>query len=439
MGPISLLQGIYAKYFGLPLTSIAVVLLVARMFDAVMDPIIGYAADRYFAKRGNRKPFVVAGALLFIISSWFLYVPFGFDDENLSSDVTAGYFLVWFLAFYLGYTLFEIPHMAWGNELVHDSKEKNTVYGVRSFFLFLGSLFFFAMPLLPWFEDNDFTPQILMWSVLVAGMLMLPAMYFCIRYVPSTTQVSVDKWGTFESSNKESWRQIIRPMFFNKPFLILTGAHICTGFCAGMWFTLLFIFVDGFLKLGNYFALVFVISFGFSIVSLRLWFLVANRWGKKTAWNAGMILLAIGTLRTGMLSPELTGWYDLLICVSLVLSGYAAFNIMVTSLLSDIVDYGSWKFGKNRAATYFSIYTLINKSVAALGGSLALIIVAWMGFDISNLAHSDRTVYGLRLAISWIPFAFIVLSIVFIAKIPINTRRHGIVARRVSRQIGIDY
>ena len=74
-GPITILQGIYVKYFGLPLTAVATVLLIARLFDAVTDPIIGYCADRYYTRHGSRKPLIVVGGLLFIISSWFLYVP----------------------------------------------------------------------------------------------------------------------------------------------------------------------------------------------------------------------------------------------------------------------------------------------------------------------------------------------------------------------------
>ena len=75
LGPMAILQGIYAKYFGLGLTIIASVLLVSRLFDAITDPAIGYYADKYYTKHGSRKPFVVSGGILFIISSWFLYVP----------------------------------------------------------------------------------------------------------------------------------------------------------------------------------------------------------------------------------------------------------------------------------------------------------------------------------------------------------------------------
>ena len=75
MGPINVVQGIYAKYFGLSLTSIATVMLVARIFDAVTDPLIGYYSDRFRAITGTRKPFILLGAVLLVPCSYFLFVP----------------------------------------------------------------------------------------------------------------------------------------------------------------------------------------------------------------------------------------------------------------------------------------------------------------------------------------------------------------------------
>jgi len=436
MGPVTLLQGIYAKHFGLALTTIAMVLLIARLFDAITDPLIGYYSDRYQARCGHRKPFVIAGALLFIVSSWFLYVPFGFDPAK-GHVVSVGYFLVWFLIFYLAFTLFEIPHMAWGSEMARDSKEKNTVYGIRSFCFFLGSLLFFAMPLLPWFETSEFTPQTLKWSVLVAGSLMLPLLYVCIKVVPNRQTLSLmdpHAGPPQKAVPQETPRAVIRTLFTNKPLLVLTAAHICTGVGSGMYAALMFIFVDAYLGLGPQFALVFVISYSLSMVTLRLWFVLASRWGKQVTWIAGMIPVVIGTIGTGLLSPESTGWFELLVCMTLVSSGYAAFGMMMPSLLSDIVDYGTWKFGTDRAATYFSLYTFINKTVGALGGALALAIAGWVGFDPTVTDHSDETIAGLRLGMSWIPMLFVLLSIAFIARIPITGHRHAIIRRSLDRR-----
>ncbi len=111
--PIPILQGIYAKYYGFSLTTLATIILLARFFDAITDPLIGYYSDRYARRTGTRKPFILAGGLLLILSAYFLYVPIG-GDIGESSNVSVAYFTFWFMALYLAMTLFEIPHSALG-------------------------------------------------------------------------------------------------------------------------------------------------------------------------------------------------------------------------------------------------------------------------------------------------------------------------------------
>ncbi|HAB37664.1 MAG TPA: hypothetical protein DCE52_06655, partial [Rhodobacteraceae bacterium] len=77
--PIAILQGIYAKYYDVSLTAIASVILLARFFDAITDPLVGYWSDRYCRQRGTRKPFILLGGVLLIVSSYFLYVPVNID------------------------------------------------------------------------------------------------------------------------------------------------------------------------------------------------------------------------------------------------------------------------------------------------------------------------------------------------------------------------
>lgn len=52
---IAVLGGIYAKHFGLSLKSIAAVMLAAKIFDAVTDPLIGCYSDRWRLKTGSRS------------------------------------------------------------------------------------------------------------------------------------------------------------------------------------------------------------------------------------------------------------------------------------------------------------------------------------------------------------------------------------------------
>ena len=181
IAPVAIIQGIYAKYYGLSLTTIAAIVLAARLFDAISDPLIGYYIDRYHRRTGTRKPFMLAGGLCFIVSSYFLYVPSDFGSSGIQAEISATYFAFWFICFYLAWTLFEIPHIAWAGELAPTSQDKTKIYSVRSIAGNFGLLLFYTIPLLPFFETRDITPNTLRVSVITASTLMLPFLYYCLN------------------------------------------------------------------------------------------------------------------------------------------------------------------------------------------------------------------------------------------------------------------
>ena len=423
LGPIVILQGIYAKHFGLTLTTIATVILVARLFDAITDPIIGYFSDRYQVCRGSRKPFVVAGGLLFILSSYFLYIP--------PTNVSEIYLLGWLLLFYLAWTLFEIPHLAWGSELVTHTKERNKIYSLRVFGMLFGQLFFFAVPLLPIFDSNEFTPQTLKWSVLVAALLMIPLLYLCAKVSPDGQR--------YTAVNSNSPRYIslgtlCSVIISNKPFLIFVGAFFFSGIGVGMWFGLLFIFADSYLGLGNNLPFAFLISIGISTLTLGGCYKIGDFLGKKTTWGVVTLMMTLGIAATGFLVPG--EFVPLLIVMTLNYIGFSFTGVLAPSLLADIIDYGTWKSGIDQRAIYFSIKALMVKANIAVGGALGLAIAGSYGFDPATAFHTQESIFGLHLAIAGLPSLITLISIIFIAFIPINTRRHLIIRRCLdARQI----
>ena len=158
-GPaISVLQGIYAKFFGLSLQEIAFVILISRIFDAVNDPIVGFLSDRYRARHGTRKPWLLAGSLIAVIACWFLYVP--------SGEVTMWSFLFWYLLADIGWTVSEVPYSAWLAEISDDYEERARITTWRSMGRFLGLQAFFGLPiaLQSITGSTEFTPETLRWG-----------------------------------------------------------------------------------------------------------------------------------------------------------------------------------------------------------------------------------------------------------------------------------
>ena len=432
-GPLVVLQGIYAKYYGLSLTAIATILLMANVFDTVTDPIIGYWSDKLHASTGTRKPFILFGGILFVVGAYCLFVP-----PNVVSNA---YFLIFFLVFYLGTTLFNIPHQAWGSEISFDSQSSTRVFTLRALMSAIGGMLFYSLPQLPFFETTEFTPQILKWAVVISGMLILPAMYLCINFVPNSYQPTTKKPHSNHKNQKSGERSKSRKILTlwfsisgNRPFLLFLGAFFLSGLGSGSWGALLFIYIDTYLNMGDKFSVIGLLGMGTGILGLRIWTMVAAQLGKIVGWILGIGTTIVSILGMTVLTPDNPSFTLLMLVMMPAFLAAISFLVFAPALLSDIIDYSTWKFGEDFAGTYFSAYSLIMKTNAAIGGAAGLAIAGWYGFDPSLSTHSQEAIWGLKLAAIWLPASLFLISIIFISRIPINSRRHAIICKALERR-----
>ena len=410
---MSILQGIYAKYYGLELTAIASVLIIARIFDGVTDPLIGYFSDRARA----RKPFVLVGGGLFIVCAYFLFSP----PENVST----GYFLFWYLTFYFSWTLFYVPHLSWGSELASGYEERSRLFTVRAGFLIFGQTAFYALPYLPILPGNEFTPETLRLAVLISAVLSVAALYWMAKAVPD--RVAQRK----SEKPRESILSVARAIYRNKPLLIFVAAQSLSGLGMGMWLGLLFIYLDTYLQLGSAAAAFFLLGNICSLASLPLWLRYANMVGKARAWATSTVMFVVLIAAIGFLEPGVGFWLPLiLMCAFYFANGCA--HVVAPSILADTVDYGKWKFGGDRAGTYFSFFALLGKVSAGLGAGASLGIAGMFNYDPSLRENTEQAVFGLKLAFAVAPVLLIAASLAFILMTPITKRRHETIRKRLN-------
>lgn len=419
------IPGIYAKYFGLSLTAIASAMLIARLFDAVIDPIIGRLSDVYRHKTGTRKPLIVIGGICYSVSGYFLFVP--------NANVTSIYFLGWFFAFLVAWTLFEIPHIAWGGELTLETSEKTRIYGIRLSMGYLGLLLFYVVPFLPIFKTTAVTPETLRYSAIVAGLLMLPFLFICIKWVPDGHQEVDRSAGTGKSLPpiKDRVRLIFKSLVGNKSLLIFLGILVFSETSNGMWYGLIFLYVDSYLGLGRQFAGMFLVGYAIGVIATPVWYRVSKPLGKRLTWGLATLLLVASYAYTALLKPGTTSFLDLLTLKTMNTLGLVCVGLLGPSILSDIVDYGRWKFRVNNAGLYFAVYVFVVKAIKAVAGAMGLAIAGWYGFEPKAELHSHASTYGLVLAASWVPSICVLGSLIFIMLMPINARRHAIICRRL--------
>lgn len=438
VSPIGIIQGIYAKYYGLSLATLAWVILAARVFDAITDPIIGYYSDRHYRLAGTRKPFVLAGGLLLIVSSYFLYVPTDIEGigAGSTSKISTTYFIVWFFAFYLAYTVIEIPHVAWASDLAKTADEKSKIYSFRGAVAYIGMFIFFGIPLLPIFETNEITPVTLEVSVVLAGVIMLPLLYFCIAKTPSGainsgSEVAQLKKQSSRSGQKQYWRIGLESVIGNRPILIFYGAYLMAGFGAGMWFGLIFLYVDSYLGMGAQFAQMFLIAFAIGTIAVPMWCKLSMIFGKRFVLASGVALQLVSYIYTGILTPGEVNFWELISLKMVNTIGSSSILAIAPAMLSEIIDFSKWKFRAENTAIYYALQTFFTKINVGLGMALSLAVAGWYGFDATTTAQSQEGIVGLMMSMVWIPSGFAAIAIVLFLLNPINARRHNIIRRRL--------
>ena len=424
LGPMAVLGGIYAKHFGLTLTAIASVMLFARAFDAITDPIIGYYSDQWRMKTGSRKPFIFIGAILLAPCSYFLFAPGG--------EVSIGYFAAWYFAFYLALTLFAIPYTAWINEFTVDTKEKTLVFSMNAIVAMLGGAIFFAIPLLPFFPSTEITPQILQITVIIGAILLLPGLMIALKIVPDGPRPEPLPPAENLQSTTVRVIEVVRAMTSNKPFVLFVMTFMCLGIGFGMYGGMFFIFVDSYLDLGEEYAKISLWGMGFGALAVPIWYRLTLLLGKRKAWLTGMTIMMTVFICITLLSPEGSGFYSLFALNMMMVFGGGSMTVIAGPMLCDAIDYGRLKDHVERNAVYFSIFSLLTKMQGAIGGALGMGIAGWFGFDVLASQQTASGLMGLHLGVAWLPAFCVVMAMFFIAIMPLNEERMVLIRQRLA-------
>jgi len=182
-----ILQDIYPKYYDLRFSAIASAFLWSSIAVALINPILGVLSDWYKARVGGRKSWTIVGFILFVISSYCLFVPV--------QPMTATYFAVCLVSTQIFWIAFDVPHLAWGAELVHDYDMRTRLFSLRNCMVTVGGCCFYVLPLLPIFDSSDITPQTLRCAAVIGSLYLLPAAFCAARFVPDTKpSARVEAW-----------------------------------------------------------------------------------------------------------------------------------------------------------------------------------------------------------------------------------------------------
>lgn len=416
-GPVNgIIQGIYAKDFGLPLAAIATVLLVASIADALVNPLVGYASDRHRQGGGSRKPWILVGTLVCMAATWFLYAP--------SPPVTTAYFLAWLLLAYVGWALVEVPHAAWMPEITAQYDERTRLAAWRATCMYLGVIAFMALPYLPFLSSHTFSAESLRWTAILALVALPTFALVALLVVPS----GANPVGVGATRPRIEWRGVLR----NRPLHVFALAFLLYQLAPGVLNGVLFFYVVTHLGQGDVLAGLMLMSVVAGLVSIPAWGWLCQRIGKHRAWALSCAMGAL-LIPCFALVPAGAAGVPWLAALQLgVVVAFAIFPVAAPAVLADVIDYARLRYGADYGGSYFAIYNVFYKSLANVGGAVALAAVGFAGFDPQLPAQSGGATAALLVVFCGVPALLLALAVPLIWRFPIDERRQRIIARRLA-------
>jgi Na+/melibiose symporter-like transporter len=176
-----------------------------------------------------------------------------------------------------------------------------------------------------------------------------------------------------------------------------------------------------------------IISSVAGFLGIPFWVWLSRHVGKHKAWIGGFLVVAAVSPMYLFLGP---GDFWLMVPGIVIIGiGTGSFSALPNSMKADVIDLDTARSGKNRAAFFFSAWSLVTKLASSLGGWLALQSLALFGFDAANGAqNTPEALMGLRLTFAVLPAIIFVIAAAVIWRYPITKERQARIRAAIDRR-----
>jgi len=366
-------------YLGLAAAVASALLATSKLYDAVLNPLMGVASDRADTRWGRRRPFMLGGTLLCALALPMLfwlpqYVPPGWL-------LPAAAFGVLFYA--TAYTAFNVPYLAMPAEMGLAYHERSRLMTFRVAAIGIGQLTAgMAAPLLVGMLGGGAAGHAAMSWVLAA--LVLAGGLACVwgtRSAPFTLRAEAVR-----STRAAQLRLTLN----NRPFVVLMLVKLLQLLGVALHQAALAFFAAHVLRMGHSaIALILTASTVAMLASLPVWLRVSRRIGKVRTFQAGAAIYAAGTL-TWLWTGEGTATAVVVAIPAVTGVASAAMLLIGQSLLPDTITYDRELTGQNREGALTGVYSMVEKIAFALGLVLAGGVLTAGGYASGVGDASDR-------------------------------------------------
>lgn len=378
----------YTDTFGISAAAAGTIMLIARFWDMISDPIMGIIADRTNTRWGKFRPYILWMALPYSVLAVLAFTTpdFGPTGKIIYAGVT-------YILLMSAYTAINLPYSSLGAVMTSDSYERAGLNSYRFIFAFIGQFIVSgtALSLALYFGKGDnakgYQYTLILFSI-------ISFILFMITFKTTKERVQPPK------AQKVSIKEDFRNLSQNRPWIILFFVGIVSFIMFAMQNLSIAYYFKYYIGREENVQLFNVIGTVALIVAIPFSKPLAKRFGKRNVFLASSLLSGfffILLYLPGVNDITLIYTFNILAKMS-----YAPAVPLLWTMLADTADYSEWKTGRRATGLVFSAATFAQKAGWGIGGALAGWLLAIFKF-VPNVAQSEAAITGIKLMISVFP------------------------------------
>ena len=378
----------YTDTFGITAAAAGTIMLIARAWDMISDPVMGIIADRTQTRWGKFRPYILWMALPYGILAVLT-----FSTPNIGETGKVIYAAVTYLSLMTVFTAINLPYSSLGAVMTGDSMERAGLNSYRFVFAFVGQLIVSgtALTLANYFGKGD---QAKGYQITLGLFAIVSFILFMITF--STTKERVHPPKAQKASLKEDFKGLLK----NRPWLILFFVGIISFIMFAMQNLSVAYYFKYYIGKEEGVQLFNVIGTVALIVTIPLSRPLAKRFGKRTVFLFSSLFSGIFFILLylpGVNDMKLIYLFNILAKMC-----YAPAVPLLWTMLADTADYAEWKSGRRATGLVFSAATFAQKAGWGIGGALAGWLLAIFKFT-PNVEQTAEAINGIKLMISVFP------------------------------------
>lgn len=402
LGPVyAFLPTFFVQSMGLSQAGVGLALLIARLWDGISDPLVGYFSDKTQCKYGRRKIWMLTGLPFMLLGITVLFL--------MPQTITVLSLGLWSAILFTGWTMVKLSHDALGAELSPDSHFRLKIAGVREGFGLAGTLL--AIIILGIGLSGDIAQ-----ALKALGFGLMIAVIFCVFLILSRIKEPITPTSAISKSGQ---LQALKEILQNQKFRRLCTAFLLNGFAAALPTTLFLLFVEFRLDAPDWRGPLIILYFLCGCAAIPLWVRLARYFGQVQVWRFAMAFSALCFLPVLFLSPG-DEIYFAIICVCTGI-GLGADLALPAAITADLLDEHWQDQGARRTGLMFAALAMVMKLAFALAVGFAFPILEGLGFSqIPGAINSEQALMGLATLYALFPAIAKIAAVIVLARFSIR-------------------